>query len=171
MKPDRFQRVLVGIGSNIGDRVALCSHAVGALKSHPAIQNVSASPVYETEPVGVTNQPPFLNLVVVFETGLMPEALLKALKKIEEDLGRKKRFRWGPREVDLDILLYGSLVFETPSLVIPHPEMHTRSFVLAPACDIYPDWVHPVFQQPLHALLEQVSRDGIQLYRKNISCA
>jgi 2-amino-4-hydroxy-6-hydroxymethyldihydropteridine diphosphokinase len=155
----------------MGDRAALCSRAVDALKNHPAIVNMSVSPVYETEPVGVTNQPPFLNLAAVFETGLTPETLLKLLKKIEKDLGRKERFRWGPREVDLDILLYDSLVLETPSLVIPHPEMHTRSFVLVPACDIYPNWVHPVLHQPLRKLLDRLTKDGIQSCRGNLSCA
>ena len=171
MKTDAFQKVLIGIGSNMGNRAELCCGAVDTLKGHAAIRGVTLSSFYETAPVGVIDQPPFLNLTAVFETTLMPEALLKVLKKIEQDLGRKKRYRWGPREIDLDILLYGNQVFETPSLVIPHPEMHNRAFVLTPACDICADWVHPVFRQPLRTLLAQVAQDGIGPYREDVPCA
>ena len=171
MKTNGFQKVLIGIGSNVGDRAGLCCRAVDALKAHVAIQEVTLSSFYETAPVGVIDQPPFLNLTAVFKTTLAPEVLLKDLKRIEQNLGRKERYRWGPREIDLDILLYGNQVFKTPSLVIPHPEMHHRAFALTPACDICADWIHPVLQQSLRVLLAQVALDGISPYRGNIPCA
>jgi len=155
----------------MGNRAGLCCGAVSALKGHTSIRSVTLSSFYETAPVGVTEQPSFLNLAAVFETELAPEALLKNLKKIEKDLGRKKRYRWGPREIDLDILLYGDQVLETPSLVIPHPEMHNRAFVLTPACDICANWVHPVLKESLHALLSRIATDGIRPYRGDVPCA
>jgi 2-amino-4-hydroxy-6-hydroxymethyldihydropteridine diphosphokinase len=102
------------------------------------------SSLYRTDPVGVTNQPEFLNLAIEAETALDPVELLRAVKRVERDIGRRPTFRWGPRVVDIDILLYDGLVLETPELTIPHHEMMRRAFVLIPLAEIAPELVHPL---------------------------
>jgi len=165
-----FHKVLLGIGSNIGDRVGICCAAIENIKTHPAIRNIVVSPFYETAPVGVTNQPPFINLAVKIATLFSPSDLLKALEAMESKLGRVRRYRGGPREVDLDILLYDDVVISTTNLKIPHPEMHKRAFVLVPACDITPDWEHPVSKKPLKRLLTSLSREGVYRYQGTVPC-
>ncbi len=165
-----FHKTLIGMGSNVGDRVAMCCAAIERLRVHPSIEDVRTSPFYETAPVGVTEQPPFLNLAIEARTTLSPTDLLATLKNLEQELGRVRRFRWGPREIDLDILLYDSLILSTDRLTIPHPEMHKRAFVLVPACDIAADWPHPVLQKPLDALLNAVSLEEVTPYRGPVPC-
>lgn len=165
-----FHKVLLGIGSNIGDRVGICCSAIENIKIHPKITSTVVSPFYETAPVGVTNQPPFINLAVKVATLFSPDDLLKELKTMESKLGRVRRYRWGPREVDLDILLYDDVVISTTNLKIPHPEMHKRAFVLVPACDIAPGWEHPVSKKPLKLLLTTLSREGVSRYQGTVPC-
>ena len=104
-------------------------------------------------------------MVIKAETSLGPEALLKYLKQLEIELGREGNFRWGPRLIDLDILFYDDLVIDTPPLVIPHPRLHERAFVLVPLADVAPDIVHPVFEKKISALLAEVDAQGIKRIR------
>lgn len=126
----------LGLGSNLGDRRKNIEMALDYLTRTKGIKIEKTSRIYETEPVGGPRQGKFLNAAIKVETSFGPRAILKIIKKIEKDLGRKKRMRWGPREVDLDILLYGNKVIKTKGLVIPHPRMFEREFVLRPLREI-----------------------------------
>ncbi|MBU1992755.1 MAG: 2-amino-4-hydroxy-6-hydroxymethyldihydropteridine diphosphokinase [Patescibacteria group bacterium] len=128
--------VYLGLGSNIGDREGNLEKAcemVGALKK---------SSIHETEPFGVLDQPKFLNMVCKIETELSPRELLNHVKNIEKKIGRKKREKWGPREIDIDILFYGDIIVDEPDLQIPHPGISEREFVLKPLREIAPDKIH-----------------------------
>ena len=149
----------IGFGSNIGDRFAHIQNAIHALAKTEGITLQKISSVYKTDPVGYAAQAEFLNGAAAIQTSLPPLALLHALKDIETAIGRQHRLRWGPREIDLDILIYGDVCLQTEELVIPHPEMHRRRFVLVPLAEIAPDLVHPVFQETIHALLENLEDD------------
>jgi len=127
----------------------------------PEVQPISASPIYETEPWGYTEQARFLNQVISAETGLPPEELLAYIKNIEKNVGRTPTFRNGPREIDIDILLYGDLILDIPGLTIPHPRLHERAFMLVPLADITQDLVHPVINNTIFALLKSMPREGI----------
>jgi 2-amino-4-hydroxy-6-hydroxymethyldihydropteridine diphosphokinase len=130
----------------------------------PAIRPLAQSPIYETSPWGYTDQPDFLNQVVQAETDLPPEQLLPHLKSIEVALGRAPNFRYGPRLIDLDILFYDDLVLQTPDLIIPHPRLTKRAFVLMPLADLAPDLRHPVLGQTVRQLLAGVDPQGIRRY-------
>ena len=129
--------VYIALGTNLGERLDNLRTAIAALA--PGVLMLTKSHVYETPPWGYEDQPAFLNMVVKVETGLEPEPLLTYLKQIEAGLGREKSVRWGPRLIDLDILFYDDLVIDTPPLVIPHPRLHERAFVLVPLADVAPD--------------------------------
>ena len=131
-------RVYLGLGSNIGDRVRFLRHAVACLRQVADIRVTKVSSVYETEPMGVTEQGWFLNAVVEIDTMLPAEALLERTQAIERTLGRVRTHRWGPRTIDLDILLYEDLQVKTDSLAIPHPELHRRAFVMIPLLELNP---------------------------------
>ena len=132
----------IGFGSNLGDREENIEKALSVLKKTEGIKVRKISSIYETEPVGGPLQGKFLNGVAEIETSLNPRKLLRCLKKIEKAVGRKPgKVRWGPREIDLDILLYGDESVAEPDLKIPHPEMRKRGFVLKPLCEIAPDVV------------------------------
>ena len=134
-------RAYLGIGSNLGDRVANLQLAVDALASTSGIAVVAVSPVYETEPVGGPPQDDFLNAVVAVETDLGPRELLAVCAVIEQDAHRVRDVRWGPRTLDVDILLVEGVQVDEPDLQVPHPRMHDRAFVLAPLDDVAPDLV------------------------------
>ncbi len=155
----------------MGDRVAICCAAIDTLRQLDAVEALRVSPFFETEPVGVTDQPPFVNLAIEMKTTLPPLELLKTLKSMEKELGRVYRYRWGPREIDLDILLYDNAVIDTETLKIPHPEMHRRAFVLVPACEICPNWVHPILNETLAQLLSSLPREGVTPFRRPVPCA
>ncbi len=151
--------VYIAMGTNLGNRLANLRAAMKSMP--PEITVLAESHVYETPPWGYENQPAFLNMVIKAETGLEPESLLAYLKQLEVELGRKQNFRWGPRLIDLDILFYGDLVIDTPPLVIPHPRLHERAFVLVPLMDVAPDLFHPVFHRSIRDLLAEVNTEGI----------
>ncbi|MCY4570398.1 MAG: 2-amino-4-hydroxy-6-hydroxymethyldihydropteridine diphosphokinase [Candidatus Poribacteria bacterium] len=146
----------IGFGSNIGDRLVHIQNAIHALSKTEGITLQKISSIYTTDPVGYEAQAQFLNGVAAIQTSLSPLALLHTLKDIETAIGRKHRIRWGPREIDLDILIYGDLCVQTEKLVVPHPEIHLRGFVLVPLAEIAPDLVHPVFQVSIQTLLNRL---------------
>ena len=157
--PTTMHVVYIGFGSNIGDRLAHIQNAIHILLRTGGIALKQISSIYKTDPVGYKEQAQFLNGVAAIQTSLSPLSLLHTLKDIETAVGRKHRIRWGPREIDLDILIYGDLCVQTEKLVIPHPEMHLRGFVLVPLAEIAPDLVHPVFQETVQTLLERLDDD------------
>ncbi len=134
----------LSIGSNIGDRLHHLTEAVRALHSKGGITVTAVSSIYETAPVGFTDQAYFLNLVVCVETGFVAQDLLEVCQKIELELGRVRDIRWGPRTADLDILLYNNDNIETENLIVPHPRMHERAFVLIPLLEIAPLMSSPI---------------------------
>jgi 2-amino-4-hydroxy-6-hydroxymethyldihydropteridine diphosphokinase len=148
--------VYLGLGSNLGDRAANLWLAVYLLASRTDTRDVVFSRLYETEPVGRVNQPNFLNAAAKLEVDLGPAELLNALKRIETELGRSGGERWGPRVIDLDILLYGDREMESPELSIPHRELWRRRFVLEPLREIVSDVeLAGQIRTALHALPEQ----------------
>lgn len=138
----------ISIGSNLGNREENCRKAVNLLKEQ-GIKVVKLSSAVETRPWGLTDQPMFINMALSIETDMPPEELLAVIKCIESDMGRRPAIRWGPRIIDLDILLYEDLVIKSTSLEIPHPEMCNRDFVLKPLLEIAPDVVHPVLKKSI----------------------
>lgn len=123
---------------------------------------VRVSGLYETEPVGPPGQADYLNQVVVIETEQSPEALLEMALEIEDELGRERRERWGPRTIDLDLLLYGDLALSGCALTLPHPRLHERSFVLVPLAEVMPDWVHPRLGTSVRALRDAIGDAGVR---------
>ncbi len=150
--------VYLSIGSNVGYRLKNISSAIKLLTKFATIEKLSC--VYESSPVGYIDQPNFYNCVVKIFTDLSPSKLLKQLKKIEKLLGRKKTFRWGPRIIDIDILLYDNLVLKTKKLTIPHKELLNRKFVLLPLKEIEPEIVHPELNLPIRFLLKKYNFVG-----------
>lgn len=155
--------IFIGFGTNLGDRESQLRDAWNRLARIVHIGRTSA--VYETEPWGVTGQPRFLNLVVEGETTLSPPALLHALKTIEHDMGRIRGMRYGPRIIDLDILLYDDEEISTDELEIPHPRIAERRFVLLPLVNLAPDLKHPKLHRTMRELLAELpDTGGEQLY-------
>jgi 2-amino-4-hydroxy-6-hydroxymethyldihydropteridine diphosphokinase len=149
----------IALGTNLGDRLANLRAAIESMP--PKVEVLAESHIYETPPWGYEDQPAFLNMVVKAETGLEPEFLLKYLKQIEVELGREQSVRWGPRLIDLDILFYDDLVVDTPPLVIPHPRLHERAFVLVPLMDLASELVHPVFHKRVNEFTAEIDTEGI----------
>jgi len=144
--------VYLGLGSNLGDRESNLREAIRRLDEAGA-RVLALSPLYETAPVGYLDQPDFLNAVCRAETDLPPRDLLRVVKDIEAAMGRQPSFRNAPRPIDIDILFYDDLVLNTPDLVIPHPCLAERAFVLAPLADLAPNLCHPVLGHTVEALL------------------
>jgi len=147
--------VYIGIGSNLGDSKTNIQKAIKMMEEDGIVKQMQTSSVYLTEPVGPKEQPDFLNSVVKGETDLAPFELFGSLLKIERKLGRKRRQRWGPREIDLDILFYDDRTVNQENLVIPHPEIENRRFVLVPLVEISPDLKHPVSNKNMKDLLKE----------------
>jgi 2-amino-4-hydroxy-6-hydroxymethyldihydropteridine diphosphokinase len=154
-------RAYVGLGSNLGDRAAHLLLGLSALSRLPKTHLLRLSPVYETAPVGPP-QPPYLNMVAELETELSPTGLLAEMLRIEKALGRERRERWGPRTLDLDLLLYGDLVLEEAGLSVPHPRLHERAFVLVPLLDLLPEGRHPLLGQSFAELLASLDASSVR---------
>lgn len=153
----------IGIGSNLGQREINLCEAVHRLKRVSLRLRVSS--IYETMPIGFSTQPAFLNAACEIWTTLSPFELLESLRRIEAELGRQRPFANAPRILDLDILIYGRMVVDSPLLTIPHPRMVQREFVLAPLEDLAPDLVHPVLKETTRSLLARLPRTGVGLSR------
>ena len=154
--------VYLALGTNLGDRLANLKQAISALTPQMEVQ--TKSQVYETPPWGYEDQPKFLNQVIKAQTYLEPEALLKHLKRLEVALGRKASFQNGPRLIDIDLLFYDDLVLNQPALVLPHPRLHERGFVLLPLMDIAPDLMHPVYKKSVREMVAQCDLHGIEKF-------
>jgi 2-amino-4-hydroxy-6-hydroxymethyldihydropteridine diphosphokinase len=136
-------RAFVGLGSNLGDREATLEEAIALLRAHPEIEVAAVSALHETEPWGPVEQPRYLNGAVAIDTRLQPRELLGVLLDVERRLGRVRVERFGPRTIDLDLLLYGDAVLDEPGLEVPHPRLHERAFALEPLRELDPQLVVP----------------------------
>ena len=150
----------LGLGSNVGDRVGMITKAVACLDREGDIVVRRLSGMYETKPWGNEDQRDFVNAVAEVDTCLSPKELLARVKGIERELGREEGARWGPRRIDIDILLYGSEVVREEGLTIPHPNIRERAFVLAPLAEIAPDLVHPLTGRCVRGYLEEIEESG-----------
>lgn len=148
----------IGIGSNLGNPLEYCRDAIAKMSNLDDLAVLRESSFYKTEPVGFTDQNDFVNAVCEIRTRLSPGQLLKALKNIEKRMGRQDEHRWGPRIIDLDILLYGQNVISDKEhgLMIPHPDFHKRRFVLVPLCEIASYVIHPAFGVSIRGLLDRL---------------
>ncbi len=153
-------KAFIGVGSNIGEKIENCMKAISLLDSIEGCSVIKRSSFYKTEPVGYKDQDWFINCVVMIETELSPYELLEKLKEIELSMGREKGVRWGPRIIDLDILLYEDTVIDSDELTIPHLLMHKRRFVIVPLNEIAPDFIHPVLKKSIKELLKRIPEDG-----------
>ncbi|KMY19048.1 2-amino-4-hydroxy-6-hydroxymethyldihydropteridine pyrophosphokinase [Bacillus pumilus] len=149
----------IALGSNIGKKETYLKEAVKKLHEHPEVQVELISSIYETTPVGYENQDDFLNMAVKISTSLRPDELLTLTQKIEQELGRTREVRWGPRTADLDILLYNRENIETEQLVVPHPRMYERLFVLVPMSEICPE----IGEVQINAVTDQ---EGVSIWKK-----
>lgn len=156
--------VYLSLGTNIGNRAANLKRVLDLLP--PQMTVMAKSKVYETPPWGYTEQDKFLNQVVKVTTYLEPQKLLKHINRLEVAMGRKATFRYGPRLIDIDILFYDDEILETPSLTIPHPNLHERGFVLLPMMDIAPDHVHPIKKRSIRELVGFCEMGGIKQFGK-----
>ena len=155
IEPSPIFEVYLGLGSNLGDRKRNIEKAIDLLGKTSNIKTSSISKFYETAPIGLKDQPNFLNAAIKVETTLKPLKLLAVCQSIERRLKRVRTIRWGPRTIDIDILLYGDLIIKSDKLTIPHPEMHKREFVLKPLNDIAPSVIHSLNGKTVAELYEQ----------------
>ncbi|UOF91845.1 2-amino-4-hydroxy-6-hydroxymethyldihydropteridine diphosphokinase [Fodinisporobacter ferrooxydans] len=153
-------RCYLGLGSNMGDRLLHLKTAVKLLDAVSGIQCISRSRIYETDPVGYLEQDQFLNAVVCVRTTRKPFELLELILQIEKQMGRERLIHWGPRTIDIDILTYGNMTLLSEQLVLPHPRLHERAFVLLPFMDLDKQWVHPNMNQSIQELWNQLKQKG-----------
>lgn len=164
-----MNRVYLGLGSNLGEREAYIEKALDSLENTGSCRITAVSPVYETSPFGEPDQNNFLNFVIEIETGFDLPGILGSCKMIEKFVGRIKRSKWGPREIDIDILLFNDEVFESESLSIPHKDLINRDFFLKPILDINGDIVHPASGVPLKSFYNELKNTYIEnIYYKQI---
>ena len=149
-------KTAIALGSNLGDSLSILENALLELAQTPGIILVSQSRWYQTKPIGPA-QPDYLNGCAILQVELTPQELLNTLLDIENKFGRVRLEKWGPRTLDLDLLLYGDIILDTPNLQIPHPRMRERAFVLVPLAEIAPDWLDPVSQKAIAFLQQQVN--------------
>ncbi|MEQ8756668.1 MAG: 2-amino-4-hydroxy-6-hydroxymethyldihydropteridine diphosphokinase [Coleofasciculus sp. G1-WW12-02] len=154
------QQCAIALGSNLGDSSAILEAAIVMLAKTPGITVTSQSSWYQTAPVGPP-QPDYLNGCVIIDVQLTPQDLLQTTLSIEKQFGRERPERWGPRTLDLDILLFDNLIIDTPTLQIPHPRMSERAFVLVPLAEIAPDWLEPVSGCAIAQLVQRVDCSGV----------
>ena len=157
----KIAKSAIALGSNLGDSLTMLENALEILNQTPGISLKSRSSWYQTAPVGPP-QPDYLNGCALIEVQLTPEELLETLLDIEHQFGRLVRERWGPRTLDLDIILFEDLILDTPKLQIPHPRMRERAFVLIPLAEIAPDWLDPESGKTIAQLLEKVDTSGVR---------
>lgn len=163
---DKAHSAFIGLGSNLGDREAYLYKATELLGGHPSVSVKQYSGIYETAPVGYVDQPAFLNMVVALETGLWAEPLFRFMMEVEQRLGRARDIRWGPRTIDLDLLLYDHIELRTPELTIPHPRMLERAFVLIPFSDLIDRKQVSHVESIANALEKLGGRDEVKLWKQ-----
>jgi len=162
-----MKNIFLSLGSNIGNRLLNLQQAIDILQNVNGLSIKQFSSVYETEPVGYTLQPDFLNMVIESEYDKTPEILLQEIKSIEKTIGRESQFHWGPRNIDIDVLYFNSLIFESCYLIIPHPEIRRRLFVLEPLFEIAPTFKCPVSQLTMQELRNICpDRNRVKYYSK-----
>ncbi len=153
--------IYLGLGSNLGDRRGNLSAALRGIE--PAVRVDAVSSLYETAPVGPQDQPAYYNAACRGVTGLTPRALLDHVKHVERGLGRSERPRWGPREIDIDILLFGAEMVEEEGLTVPHPELANRAFVLVPLAEVAAHLLHPTLGKSIEELAAAVDKTGVRM--------
>jgi 2-amino-4-hydroxy-6-hydroxymethyldihydropteridine diphosphokinase len=159
----------IGFGSNINDRLTFIRKAANEIEQHNNCKIIKFSSVYETKPFGETDQPDFLNAVAKTTTSLPVLELFRFLKDIEKKLGRKETYKWGPREIDLDLLFYNDIVFSDENLTVPHPGIPQRDFVLIPLIEIEPALFHPVLKQKISDIyIPESKRNIIRVFNQEI---
>lgn len=155
----KWNRAFIGVGSNLGDKKENIKHAAEKINSSGLTKLVNQSPLYETKPVGYLEQDNFINAVFEVKTMLNPKELIVLLLEIEKELKRERLIKWGPRTMDLDILLYNDIVTSSEEIVIPHLRMHERLFVIKPLCDIAPYVIHPVLNKRIYEIKEELEKN------------
>ena len=162
-------KLVLGLGSNVGNRVRWLKKAVSEICSLPGFNFKALSPIYETEPWGFKEQKKFLNCVLVCNCSLAPADALKVLKQTEKLLGRQYRGKWKQREIDIDLLFFDDKIIKKGKLVIPHPFLHERNFVLKPLADIMPGYIHPVLHRTIKYLYSHSPDSGkLKLFLRKI---
>jgi 2-amino-4-hydroxy-6-hydroxymethyldihydropteridine diphosphokinase len=157
----------IALGSNIGNRYDYLMKGIEYLAKHPKIKLVNTSSVYETDPVGFEEQDLFLNMVIEVQTDLCASELLEFCLEVELELGRKREIVWGPRTIDLDILLYNQENIKSEKLIIPHPRMLERNFVMIPLLEIKPDVIIPNIEKPLEAWNKELpNKEGVRIWKR-----
>lgn len=162
-------RVFLGLGSNVGDRLKYIEDAIARISGLEGVALVKKASVYETEPWGVKDQDYFLNTAVEIDTQLSAEDTHKAIKSVEEELGRENREKWTSREIDIDLLFYGNEIIDSENLKVPHREIENRKFVLIPLAELDQDIIHPVLNKPISVLLRETG-DHLEVlkYSENV---
>lgn len=153
-------KAYLGLGANIGERHENLKRAIQLLNDESHVEVTKESSIYETAPYGKTDQPDFLNMALEVETDLEPIELLELCLSVENELGRVREEVWGPRIIDIDVLMYEDLEIDIDNLIVPHEEMHLRKFVLEPLSEIAPNAIHPTFNQTVKELLEELNGDN-----------
>lgn len=154
-----WHRVYIALGSNLGDKKENIDKAINEINSLKTCHLIKISKFYETKPVGYLEQEDFLNCAIKIKTLLSPKELIKELLRIESELKRERIIRWGPRTIDLDIIFYDDIITSSDDIIIPHPRMHERLFVLKPLCDIAPYIVHPIIGKRVITLMEEAAKN------------
>ena len=155
------KKCAIALGSNLGESLNILETTITLLSQYPSLELINCSPWYRTTPIGPP-QPDYLNGCAILETSLTPEDLLQSLLAIEQKFGRIRQEQWGPRTLDLDLLLYDDLILDTPNLTIPHPLMLDRAFVLVPFADIAATWVHPITKKTIQEHLNGLNCEGVK---------
>ncbi|MBD2489726.1 2-amino-4-hydroxy-6-hydroxymethyldihydropteridine diphosphokinase [Aulosira sp. FACHB-615] len=159
-------QIAVALGSNLGDSWQILTDAIAKLSAVPNMQLTATSSWYKTKAVGPP-QPDYINGCIIMQVNISPQGLLETLLAIEQQFGRVRQERWGPRSLDLDLLLYDQVILDTPNLQIPHPRMRERAFVLVPLAEIAPDWIEPVSGYTIKQLVKDVDCSDVHLLKSN----